>query len=397
MSAQPNANNQAVSGLDFEPRISGEFDESGANPKPKGFWDLQITTPKVKLLDIAQFASQWQAMESAGIPTVTTLGLLSRSVEKQSPTLAATLIDVRSQVEEGMSLGDAFRKHERVFGELACEMIATGETTGTLERHLGDVAADAEYRHKNKSTLIAALIEPILIVLTGLIVSWVMLTYAMPQFAVMYAAFDKDGSLPTPTVILLAVSRFLNSPLGIFLEVALVASVVAFFAAFKRSRPFRYRVHKLMLKIPLFGELMLLEAVSRGCRTLAIVQKSVGNIPMGLDLAAKTTPNLRVAEGFADVNESVYNGTTVWEGLAAAKVFPELTIYMARSGEVSGNFDVMLEKLADTYDTRVKYVRERITEVLRYVLLLVMGGFVLSLMLAMYLPLFTLIERMSRH
>lgn len=397
MSAQWKANGQPVSGINFEPRINGDFDDPAEAKPPKRFWDLQVTKSKVKLLDIAQFASQWQAMEGAGIPTITTLGLLSRSFEKQSPTLAATLADVRAQVEDGMSLGDAFRKHESVFGELTCEMISTGEATGTLERHLGDVAADAEYRHRNKSTLIAAMIEPILIVITGLAVSWVMITYAMPQFAVMYEAFDRDGSLPTPTVLVLALSRFLNSPIGIFLEVAAVSSVIAFFVALKRSRRFRYKVHAFLLKVPLFGELMLLEAVARGCRTLAIVQKSVGNIPMGLELAAKTTTNLRVAEGFADTNESVYNGTTVWEGMLAAKIFPEFTIYMARSGEVSGNFDVMLEKLADTYDTRVKYVRERITEILRYALLLIMGAFVLGIMLAMYLPVFTLIERMSRH
>jgi len=371
------------------------MDVAGQEPA-KGIWNTKLTTSRVKLLDIAQFASQWQAMESAGIPTVTTLGLLARSFDRQSPTLSETLARVRAAVEDGLALGDAFRRYNNVFGVLACEMIATGEATGTLESQLGDVAADAEYRHNNRSTLLAALVEPILIVITGIIVSWIMIVYAMPHFATLYAAFDRGGDLPTPTTLLLAVSEFLRSPIGIVFELLLVGGAVAFVVAFRKSRDFRYRVHKLILKLPVFGELALLEAVSRGCRTLGIVQKSVGNVPMGLELAAKTTTNLRVAEAFTETNEAVYGGSTIWEGMQETKLFPEITVFMVRSGEVSGNLDTMLAKHAETCDTRVKYVRERVTELLRYGLLIAMGGFVFGIMMAMYLPVFTLIERMTQ-
>lgn len=394
MSAQIRPNE----GEDFEPRLVGG--SAAAEPEqeeaPRSFWDIQITKQKVKLLDIALFASQWQAMESAGIPTVSTIGLLAGANRKSSPRLAEALDDVRENVEDGMTLGKAFKLHEDIFGELTCEMIATGEDTGTLERHLGDIAEDCEYRHQNKSTLLAALFEPALIVVTGIGVSWVLMKYSIPQFAQLFEALTRDGTLPLPTQILISVSDFLNSWLGIFVQLALVGAVVSFFTALKRSREFRYTVHKHMLKIPVFGELALLEAVARGAKTLAIVQKSVGRMSMGLELASKTTPNLFVGEAFADVNEAVYEGSTVWEAMQNTGVFPELAIYMARSGEETGKFDTMLEKLAETYERRVKYVREQMTVILRYSLLLIMGVFVIAIMLAMYMPTFTLIDRMSR-
>jgi type IV pilus assembly protein PilC len=129
---------------------------------------------------------------------------------------------------------------------------------------------------------------------------------------------------------------------------------------------------------------------------MAVVHRSIGEIPVGIELAARTTPNLRVAEAFERVGEAVYDGRQVWEAMRDTELLPELCVFMTKSGEESGQLDALLSKLADTYETNVRFRRERLLAVLRYGLLLVMGGFVMFLMLAMYLPVFSLISEL-RH
>jgi type IV pilus assembly protein PilC len=366
----------------------------GVDERP--FWRRPLSAPRVKLLDVALFASQFRAMIGAGIPINDVLGLLARSSRGTSPRLADALDAIRLDVEEGRTLAYAFRRHEAVFGRLCVEMVATGEATGTLERSLGDVADDCEYRHKNRSSLISAFVEPALIVVLGIGVSYILLTYTVPQFKSLYAALTKDGTLPLPTRLLIEASDVLTSSAGIAAMVGAIAAAIGSWLLLTRVERVKYHAHRLMLRPPLLGDLVLMDAVARACRTLAVVYRSIGDIPLGLGLAAQTTSNLRIAEAFVEVGEDVYDGRMLWEAMRDTEVLPELCVYMTKSGEESGRLDDMLVKLAETFETRVRFQRERFVEVCRYGLLILMGGFVLGLMLAMYLPIFTLIEKMQR-
>jgi type IV pilus assembly protein PilC len=313
-----------------------------------------------------------------------------------SPRLAGALELVRRDVEEGRSLGGAFRRQEAVFGRLAVEMIATGEMTGTLERTLADLAEDCEHRHRNRATVVSALVEPALIVALGVAVSYLLVTVTVPQFKALFEGLTRGGALPLPTRAVVATSDFLLSGLGLALTAALVAGAAGLVAAVATNERLRYRWHALLLRVPLVGDLVLCDAVGRACRTMAVVHRSIGEIPVGIELAARTTPNLRVADAFERVGEAVYDGRQVWEAMRDTELLPELCVFMTKSGEESGQLDALLLKLADTYETNVRYRRERLLAVLRYGLLLVMGGFVMFLMLAMYLPVFSLISEL-RH
>lgn len=275
-------------------------------------------------------------------------------------------------------------------------MIATGEMTGTLERNLRDIAEDCEQRHRNRASLLSALIEPALIVVVGLCVCYLLLTVTVPQFKALYAALTASGKLPLPTRMLIALSDFLVSPLGVTLLVGAIAASIAAAVAVTRSESLRYRAHCLVLKTPLLGDLALLDGVGRACRTMAIVYRSVGEIPLGIELASAAAGNLRVAEAFDEVGHGVYHGRLVWESMEETRLIPEIAVHMTRSGEESGRLDELLFKVAETCETRVRYGKERMLAFLRYGLLIVMGGFVLNVLLAVYLPVFDLIDQLHR-
>lgn len=360
------------------------------------FWRRQLAAPRVRHLDIALTATQLRAMIGAGIPVNEALGLVSRASSGHAPGIALALERIRATVEDGRSLAEAFREHERVFGRLCVEMIATGEATGTLERSLGDIAEDCEYRHQNRASLLASLVEPALIVVLGIAVSYLLLTITVPQFKTLYGSLTRGGALPLPTQVLIVLSDALTSTAGILAVLSLVALAIATSLGVSRSERMRYRFDRSLLRVPLLGELALLDAVARASRTIAIVYRSIGEIPLALELARSTTSNMRVAEAYGEISEEVYQGKMVWEAKRDTGLLPEIAVSMTRSGEETGQLDTLLLKLAETLETRVRYRRERLLAVLRYGLLLVMGGLVLGLMLALYLPIFSLIDRLQR-
>jgi type IV pilus assembly protein PilC len=352
--------------------------------------------PRVTHLDIALFATQMRAMIGAGLPINEVLGLLARSSRAGSPRLAHALEAIRDDVEQGRSLADAFRQHEGVFGRLCVEMIATGETTGTLESTLGDIAEDSEHRHRNRASLLSAFVEPILIVVVGLAVSYLLLTVTVPQFKTLYATLTKSAALPVATQLLIAVSDVLSSPLGIAVLVALVLGGTVAAMAVARNEVLRYWFDRALLRVPVLGELVLLDAIARAARTIGVVYRSVGEIPLGIELATATTSNRRVSEAFVGIGADVYEGRMLWEAMRDAAIVPELCVSMTKSGEETGRLDTMLFKLSETLETRVRYRKERLLTLLRYGLLLLTGGLVLGLMLALYLPIFSLIEHLRR-
>ena len=358
--------------------------------------NTRLRARKASLLDVAMFATQFRALISAGIPINQTLSMLADSLGRQAPALADGLSMIVADIEDGRTLAYAFRKHERLFGRLCVEMIATGETTGTLERNLADIADDCEARHRNRASLLSALIEPALIVVVGLCVCYILLTITVPQFKELYAALTDAGQLPLPTRMLIGLSDFLVSPFGIISILVVICCAIALSVAVTKSKRLRYRAHCLLLKTPLLGDLALLDGVARACRTLAIVYRSVGEIPLGIELAAHAAGNMRVSEAFEDVGRGVYEGRLVWESMHETQLIPEIAVHMTRSGEESGQLDELLFKVAETFETRVRYGKERLVTVLRYALLLVMGGFVLNVLLAVYLPVFDLIDQLHK-
>jgi type IV pilus assembly protein PilC len=350
----------------------------------------------VPLIDVALFANDLRAMIGAGMPIGESLSLVARGFSRRSPRLAAALEDARARVEEGKPLGEAFRAHMRVFGELCVEMIAAGEQTGRLDDYLGDVAAAYEERHKNRSTVLSALVEPAVIVFAGLGVAYVILAFTVPRFRELYDALTRTSELPFATRALITISDLIASPMGMTVGVVVVALALGAAAMVNRDARVRYRVHRALARAPYVGFLVVRDATGRGCRTLGVAVRTIGDVPAGLRLAARTCGNLFIAEAFDSAAAKVRQGRPIAESLAETGAFPEMTVWMAHTGERTGSLDEMLLKLAQGYETQVRVERERLLMLLRPFLLIVMGGFVLALMLAMYLPVFTLVEQLQR-
>lgn len=349
-----------------------------------------------RLLDVAAFAHDFRAMVGAGLGVPEILGIIAKSHERRTPRIAAALEDARRRVEQGSRLVDAFDPHRRVFGDLCVEMIGAGEQTGRLEEYLAAIAEDCEQRHKNRATVVSAMIEPALIVLVGIVVCYVILTFTVPQFKELYEALTREGTLPLATRALVATADALTSPLGVVVTVALVLGAIAGGVAIRSVPSIRYRVHCGLLRLPVLGELVVKDAVARGARTVGVVVKTIGDVPTALQLAARTCPNERIAEGFEQSAERVRQGRSIAGSLAETGVFPEMCVSMVETGERTGALDDLLPKLAEGYETQVRFARERLLMLLRPSLVIVMGGLVLGLMLAMYMPIFTLIEQLKR-
>jgi type II secretory pathway component PulF len=351
---------------------------------------------RVSHLDISTFATDFRTLVAAGLPIGESLGLMARGYSGSAPPLSAALEDVRAAVERGRRLGEAFAPHRAVFGDLCVEMIAAGEQTGRLEEYLGEVAEDARVRYETRSSVVSALIEPITIVLVGLGVVLLLLTWTVPQMQQLYNALSKTGALPLPTRVLVAAANALGSPAGLLALLVLAGGLVGLAVAVRRHDGLRMATHELLLRVPILGDTVRKEAIARGCRTLGIAIRTIADVPTGLRMAAGTAGNMRVAEAFRAAGGMVRGGREIWTCLESTAVFPELCVWMVRSGERSGALDEMLLKLAEGYEIQVRIARERLLTLLRPVLLVVMGSLVLLVMLAMYLPIFTLIDQL-RH
>jgi type IV pilus assembly protein PilC len=351
---------------------------------------------KASMMDVALVANDLRAMVGAGMPVGESLSVVGRGIERRSPALAAALEQVRSRIEQGKPLGDAFRPHTQLFGELFVEMVAAGEQTGRLDEHLGEIAADYEQRHKNRATIVSALVEPAIIVAAGILVAYLILAFTVPRFRELYDALSQTAELPLATKALIFVSDLLTSPLGVAIVVGLAALIFSAFILVNRHPRARYRLHRAIATAPVFGALVVRDAVGRGCRTLGVALKTIGDVPSGLRMASKTCGNLYIGGAFEAASERVRHGRAIAESLAETRAFPEMAVWMVHTGERSGSLDEMLLKLSEGYEAQVRVERERLLMMLRPTLLVVMGAFVLGLMLAMYLPVFTLVEQLQQ-
>jgi type II secretory pathway component PulF len=348
------------------------------------------------LIDVSLVANDLRAMVSAGMPLGESLSIVARGIRRRAPKLASALEDIRARVEQGKPLGEAFAAHIHVFGELCVEMVAAGEQTGRLDEYLADVAADYEHRHRNRATIVSAFIEPAIIVAAGIVVAYLILAFTVPRFRDLYDALSTTATLPLATRILVALSDAVVSATGVAALLSAAGCVVAAVAVFNRNAGLRFKLHAAITRIPMFGSLVVRDAVARGCRTFGVAIKTIGDVPSGLAMASRTCGNLYIGAAFERAAERVRQGRTIAESLEETGAFPEMAVWMVHTGERSGTLDDMMPKLAEGYETQVRVERERLLLLLRPALLVVMGGFVLSLMLAMYLPVFTLVEQLQQ-
>ena len=344
---------------------------------------------KVPSQIIAIFTRQFSVMIDAGLPLVQCLEILGSQQEHK--TFKRTLIQIRQDVESGSSLADSMRKHPRVFNDLYTNMVAAGEAGGILDTILQRLAAYIEKAVKLNAQVKSAMIYPVAVISIAVIVVAVILWKVIPVFAALFAGLGAE--LPTPTKVVIALSNFIADfwwAVGTFIIVTTFA-LKRYHETYKGKRV----LDGLMLKAPIIGMLMRKIAVARFCRTLSTLTSSGVPILDGLQITARTAGNSVIEDAIMATRKSVEEGKTISEPLGDTDVFPPMVIQMIAVGEQTGALDTMLSKIADFYEDEVDLAVAGLMKLLEPVLIAFLGVAIGGIVIAMYMPMFSLIGQMG--
>jgi len=359
-------------------------------PKPKDlFENISFMQPKVTKKDIVIFTRQFSTMIDAGLPLVQGLNILGEQTENK--TFRNMLKRITKDVEGGSTLADALGKHPKVFDSLFVNLIAAGEVGGILDTILQRLAAYIEKAEKLKSQIKGAMTYPIVVVGIAIIVIAVIMIFVIPVFEDMFSSFGK--ALPVPTQIVVAMSDFIKGNIH-YMIVGLIVFVFLF-RRYARTKSGKRNIDSVLLKLPIFGELIKKVAVARFTRTLGTMVSSGVPILDALEITAKTAGNVIVEEVIYDARSSIAEGQTIAEPLSETDIFPGMVTQMISVGESTGALDIMLEKIADFYDDEVDATVSAMTSMLEPLLMLFLGGSIGGLVVAMYLPIFQMAAAMG--
>ena len=338
---------------------------------------------------LAVFTRQFSVMIDAGLPLVQCLEILGGQEEDKQ--FAAVILATRGDVEGGMSLADAMRKHPKVFDSLFTNMIAAGEAGGILDTILKRLAVYIEKAVQLRNQVRSAMMYPIAVVAIAVIVVTVILWKVIPTFANLFAGLGAE--LPLPTRIVIAMSDGIVR----FLPIISIALVVVALAsrAYYRSPGGRRTIDGVLLKIPILGLLLRKIAVARFCRTLSTLLASGVSILEAMDITGKTSGNAVVEDAIASTRQRIERGETVATPLQETKVFPQMVVQMIGVGEATGALDTMLSKIADFYEEEVDTAVAGLLTLLEPVMIAVLGGVVGGIVIAMYMPIFSLIGKLA--
>jgi len=337
----------------------------------------------VKKRDVVIFSRQFATMIDAGLPIVQCLEILGK--QSPSPGLRKTISAIKERVEGGLTLSDAMKPHPKVFDALYINMIAAGEAGGILDTILGRLSAYLEKAEKLKSKVKGAMVYPIAVAIVAIVVIVILLWKVIPVFEKMFKDMGA-GSLPKLTQIVINISHgFADNALYIFGAAAL--AVFAFTYAMRKEGGKR-AIHKFMLRAPVFGPLLRKVAVARFSRTFGTLLSSGVPILDSMDICAKTAGNKVIEEAIFSVRDQVAEGKDVAGPLKATKVFPAMVVQMMGVGEQTGNMDQMLQKIADFYEDEVDVAVDALTSLLEPAMMVILGGIVGFVLIAMYMPIF---------
>ncbi len=341
---------------------------------------------RVKPKDIAVMSRQFATMINSGLSLLRALNILSEQTE--SSGLREALSTVRTDVEKGQSLSQALAKHPKVFSRLYVAMIKAGETGGVLDKTLLRMAETMEkevaLRHKIKS----AMTYPVVVFGLVIIIVSAMLLFVVPMFKNLYTQLG--GTLPLPTRVLIMLSDFIKKAWFLWLPGSIGA--VVGFKKWIKTEAGRAKWDAIKLKLPIFGVLVHKTALSRYSRTLAALFRSGVPILQGLDIVKETVNNAVMAEAVTEVQLSVKEGASIAKPLEEHAIFPPMVVQMMLVGEETGALDTMLEKIADFYDQEVDATVEALTSLIEPLLIAVMGVAVGGMVVALYMPMFNIIN-----
>lgn len=339
----------------------------------------------IKQKDIAIFTRQLATMMRAGVPLLQSFDIVARGAT--NPRLTRLLNDIRQDVETGTSLSSAFRKHPMYFDALYCNLVEAGEAGGILEALLDRLAVYQEKTVAIKNKIKSALTYPIAVMVVAFIVVAVIMIFVVPAFKDVFQSFGAD--LPAPTLIVIAMSEFFVKWWWAIFG-AIGGGGYFFIQSWKRSEAMQKRMDRLLLKIPVFGDLMYKSAVARWTRTLATMFAAGVPLVEALDSVGGASGNAVFQEATEQIQRDVSTGSALTTSMQTTGIFPTMVLQMASIGEESGSLDHMLAKAAEFYEDEVDEAVKGLSALMEPFIIVILGGLIGGIVVSMYLPIFKL-------
>ena len=339
----------------------------------------------IKPKDIAIFTRQLATMMKAGVPLLQAFDIVGRGNANASVT--KLLNEIRNDVETGTSLSAAFRKHPRYFDNLYCNLVEAGEAAGILEALLDRLAVYMEKTEAIKSKIKSALMYPISVIVVAFVVVAVIMIFVIPAFKEVFSSFGAD--LPAPTLFVIALSEFFVQWWWLIFG-GIGGGLYFFFQAWRRSEKVQMFMDRLLLKIPIFGNLIEKSVIARWTRTLSTMFAAGVPLVEALDSVGGASGNSLYAAATEKIQQEVSTGTSLTAAMGNANLFPSMVLQMCAIGEESGSIDHMLGKAADFYESEVDDMVAGLSSLMEPIIIVILGGLIGGIVVSMYLPIFKL-------
>ena len=337
--------------------------------------------------DITLFTRQLAVMMKAGVPLLQAFDIVGKG--HSNPSVARLLLDIKTDVETGSSLQQAFLKFPLYFDALYCNLIGAGEAAGILDGLLERLATYMEKTQALKSKIKSALFYPISIIVVAFLITAVIMIFVIPAFKELFEGFG--AKLPTPTLVLMGISDFFVSYWYLIFG-GIGGGLYAFFYFWKRSKKMQDTMDKLLLKLPIFGELIRKATIARWTRTLATMFAAGVPLVESLDSVAGAAGNAVYFNATKVIQREVSTGSGLTVAMQNTGIFPSMVLQMCAIGEEAGSLDAMLSKVADFYEAEVDDAVAAISSLMEPVIMVVLGTLIGGMVIAMYLPIFKMGE-----
>jgi len=335
--------------------------------------------------DITLFTRQLATMMKSGVPLLQAFDIVGKG--HSNAAVARLLLEIKTEVETGASLKQAFEKHPLYFDALFCNLVGAGEAAGILDSLLDRLATYKEKILAIKSKIKSALFYPCAIVVVAFIITAIIMLFVIPAFKSVFASFGAD--LPTPTLVVMAISDFFVEYWYAIFGI-LGGSVYGFLWTWKRSVKMQILMDRVMLRLPVFGNLVRISCIARWCRTLSTMFAAGVPLVEALESVAGASGNYEYYVATKKIQSEVSTGSSLASSMQGTDIFPSMVIQMVQIGEEAGSLDAMLSKVADFFEAEVDDAVEALSSLMEPMIMVVLGTLIGGLVVAMYLPIFKL-------
>jgi len=355
-----------------------------AKAKGKGGGFSLFGKKKVKVEEILIFSKQFATMVKAGLPILQVLVMLRDQLE--SPAIKEVIEDIRKSLEGGVTLSKCFEKYPQYFDNVYINLIKAGEASGKLDVFLLKIVESLEKKEKIKKKIKGALMYPSIMFTVAMVVSAFMLIKVVPVFAKMY---DGMGiALPKPTAVIMAMSDFLRGTGGLIMLISIISFIFGFRLLVAKNAAFRYRWHKQVLKLPLFGDMILKSMLARVSLIMGNLSAAGVNLLESLEIAKSVSSNVVVMEAIENVKKGVFSGDTLTKLFLKEPLFPPTFSQLISVGEQTGQLDEMFNSVASYYEEEFDNTVDNMSTMIEPIMIVFMGVMIGGLMIAMYSPIF---------